>query len=84
MHSQKYTQKKDEKNEIEYEEYSVTDEVLSYLKICECGRIFLNRHDVTYERAYMATTKDKYYTKMLETIIDYNDRNNAPLTNKNL
>ena len=32
----------------------------------------------------MATPKDKYYTKFLETIIDYNDHNNAPLSNENL
>ena len=32
----------------------------------------------------MATTKEKYYTKMLETLVDYNDRNNAPLSNDKL
>ena len=44
----------------------------------------LNRLDVTYEQACMATTRDKYYTKMLETLVDYNDRNNAPLSNEKL
>ena len=48
---------KDAKNEAEYEESSVTDEVLSYLKIFECGGNILNRLDVTYERACMATPK---------------------------
>ena len=28
--------------------------------------------------------KRKYYRKMLETLVDYNDRNNAPLSNENL
>ena len=32
----------------------------------------------------MATTKDKYYTKILETLVYYNDRNNAPLYNENI
>ena len=32
----------------------------------------------------MATTKDKYYTKMLETLVDYNDRNNAPLSKEKI
>ena len=63
--SQKYTQAKDAKNETEYEEYSVTDEVPSYFNIFECVRNILNRLDVTYEQACMAPAKDKYYTKML-------------------
>ena len=44
----------------------------------------MNRFDVKYEQACMATTKQKYYTKILETLVDYNDRNNAPLSNENL
>ena len=32
----------------------------------------------------MATTKEKYYTKMLETLVDYNDLRNAPLSNEKL
>ena len=30
----------------------------------------------------MATQRDKYYGKMLKTLVDYNDRNNAPLFNE--
>ena len=37
-----------------------------------------------YERACMATPKDKYYTKMLENLVDYNDHHNAPLSNEKL
>ena len=77
----KYKQKKDAKNEAEYEESSVTDEVLSYLNIFECGRNILNRLDLKYERACMAK---KNYTKLLETVIDYNDHQNAPLSNGKL
>ena len=32
----------------------------------------------------MATPKEKYYTKLLETLVDYNDHHNAPLSNENL
>ena len=44
----------------------------------------MNRLEVTYERVCMATTKEKYHTKMLETIVDYNDRNNVPFFNENI
>ena len=44
----------------------------------------MNRLGVAYEQAYMATMKDKYYTKMLETLVDYNNRNNAPLANEEI
>ena len=39
---------KDAKNEAEYEESSVTDEVPSYFNIFECGRNILNRLDMKY------------------------------------
>ena len=32
----------------------------------------------------MATSIEKYYTKIHETIIDYNDDNGAPLSNENI
>ena len=37
-----------------------------------------------YEQACMVATKDKYYTNMMETIVYYNDHNNAPLSNEKL
>ena len=55
-----------------------------YFNIFECGRNILNRLGVAYEQAYMATMKDKYYSKMLETLVDYNNRNNAPLANEEI
>ena len=82
--SQNITKQKYAKNETEYEEYSVTHEVLRYFNIFDCAKNPLNRLDVTYERAYMATIKEKYYTKMLENIVNYNDLNNATLYNENL
>ena len=32
----------------------------------------------------MANSGDKYYTKIYDTLIDYNDRNDAPLSNENI
>ena len=32
----------------------------------------------------MSTSKEKYYTKFLETVINYNDHHNAPLPNEKL
>ena len=40
----------------------------------------MNRLEVIYEQAYTAITKKK----MFETLVDYNDRNNAPFSNKKL
>ena len=39
---------------------------------------------MTDERACMATPKDKYYTKLLEALVDYNNHHNAPFSNENL
>ena len=81
----KYTIKqKDAKNEAKYEESSVTYEVQSNFNIFKCGGNILNRLYVTYEQACMATPKDKYYTKLLETLIEYNCHHNAPLSNETL
>ena len=32
----------------------------------------------------MATTKNKYFEKMLETLVNHNDHHNAPLSNENI
>ena len=42
----------------------------------------MNIIDVTYERACMANPRDKYYEKMLETLVDYNYHHNAPFSNE--
>ena len=39
---------------------------------------------MTYERAGMVTPIDTYYTNIYETIVDYNDRNHAPLFNEKI
>ena len=58
-----------------------TNEVPCYFNISEYGRNILNRLEVTYERACMANPRDKYYEKMLDTLVDYNDHHNAPFCN---
>ena len=76
---------KDAIDKTEDEEISVTDNPVinypRYFNLFECGKNFLNNIDYTCERACMATSKDKYYTEMCNTLSDYNDRNNMPLSN---
>ena len=55
-----------------------------YFNIFECGRNLLNRLDVTYERACMGTQEEEYYTDLLETMIEHNDRSNTPLSKEKL
>ena len=43
----------------EYKKPSVNEEVKSYFNIFECGRNILDRLDVTYQRAFVATQGDK-------------------------
>ena len=45
---------------------------------------YLDRLDVMYGRACVATPKDKYYEKMLETLVSDNNLNGAPLSNEEL
>ena len=73
-----------EQKGAEYKESSVTKEVPSYFNIFECGRNLLDILDVTYERACMATPREKYYEKMLETLVDDNNRNGAPFSDEKL
>ena len=44
----------------------------------------MNKLDVSYERACMATTRYENHTKMLETKIDHNDCHNEPLSSEKL
>ena len=73
-----------EQKDVEYEESSVTKEVPSYFNIFECGRNSLDRLDMTYEQACMATPKDKYYTKLLKNIVADNNHNGVPLSNEKI
>ena len=72
-------------DKTEHEEPSVKyDSVINeprYFNLFECG---LNRLDATCKRACIATSRDKYYTEMFNTLTYYNDRNNTPLLNDNI
>ena len=59
MRSQNINKQKDAKSETDYDASSITDEVPSYFNIFECVRNILNRLDVAYERACMATQKEE-------------------------
>ena len=55
-----------------------------YLNLFECGENILNRIDATRKQACMVTSRYKYYKEMFNTLTDYNDRNNVPLSNKKI
>ena len=73
-----------EQKDKEYKEPSDTGEVKSYLNIFECGRNLLDRLDVTYQRAFMATPQEKYYNAFLNNLVKVNNRKGAPLSNDNI
>ena len=37
-----------------------------------------------YQQDFMATPKDKYYNALLDTLVKYNNRKVAPLSNDNI
>ena len=82
MRSQNINKEKDAINEAEYEEPLVTYEEQIFLNIFKCGKNILNRLEVTYEQACMSTLRYKYHQKILETLVDEDDCNNAPLSNE--
>ena len=36
------------------------------------------------EQAFMATSRDRYYTEIFNTLTDYNDLKNTPLSNSEI
>ena len=40
--------------------------------------------DVSYEKVLMATAREEYYTNMLDSLPDHNDRHGTPLSSKKL
>ena len=68
----------------EHKEPSVTEKVKSYFSIYECGSNILDRIDVTYQQAFMATPKDKYYNALLDTLVKDNNLMGAPLSNQKI
>ena len=64
--------------ELKYDEHkepSVTEKVTSYFNIFECGRNLLDQLDITYQRAFMATSaKYEYYKEMTKVLIKANTK----------
>ena len=52
--------------------------------VFECGRELLDRLEVSYERACMATPKEEYFTEMLDHLIRHNQCHGTPMSNKKL
>ena len=52
--------------------------------IFECGRKLLDRLDVSYKIACMATPKEEYFTEVMNHINTYDDRHSQILSSKKL
>ena len=68
----------------EHKEYTVTEKVKSYFNIYKCGRNLLDLIDVTYQRAFMATPKYKYYNTLLDTLVKDNNLRGEQLSNQKI
>ena len=69
----------------EHKEPSVTEKVISYFNIFECGRNLLDKIDVTYQQAFMATSaQDEYYKDMTKSLIKANIGSDGKICNKNI
>ena len=70
------TEQKDEGNEVTYDvpNFNVSN-------LFECGR---KNPDVSYERAYMDTEGNEYFTDILDHLNGYQDRHGQRLSSKNL
>ena len=55
-----------------------------YFNIFKCGRNILNRLDIKHEQVCTDKPIDKYYDKVLDTLVEYNDHHNAPFFNEKL
>ena len=47
----------------------MTQKVTSYFNIFECGINLLDQLDVTYQRAFMATSEDEYYKETTKSLL---------------
>ena len=52
--------------------------------VFECRRNILDGLDVSYEKACMATERNVYFTKMLDSLLSNNERYGTPLSSKNI
>ena len=63
----------------------MTEKVTSYFNIFECSRNILDQLDVTYQRAFMATSaQDEYYREMTKIIIKANIGSDGKIWNEKI
>ena len=75
-----YYKKKDANNEVTYD----VPNCFNVFNVFECWRKILDRLDVSYKRACIATPKEEYFTEMLGHLIEDNCCHGTPMSNKNL
>ena len=69
----------------QHKEPSVNSKVTSYFNIFKCGRNLLDQLDVTYQRAFMATSaQDEYYREMAKSLIKANIRSDGKICNEKI
>ena len=57
---------------------------LNAINVFKCGGNILNRLDVSYERLYMATERETFSTKMLDYLLDDDERHDTILSIKDI
>ena len=63
----------------------MTEKVTSYFNIFKCGRNLLDQLDVTYQRAFMATSaQDEYYKEMTKSLIKENIGSDGKICNEKI
>ena len=69
----------------EHKEPSVIEKVTSYFNIFECGRNLLDQLDVTYQRAFMATSAQyEYYREMTKSLLKENIKSDEKICNEKI
>ena len=71
---------KDANNEVTYD----VPNYFNAFKVFECGRKLLYRLDVSYERAFMDTPKEEYFTEILDSLLEHNHFHGTPFSSTNL
>ena len=70
--------------EQKYAENGVTYDVPYNFNVSNVFECRINNPGVSYERAYMATERDEYFTDMLDHLNKYNNLHGQILSSKNL
>ena len=63
----------------------MTQKVTSFFNIFDCGRNLLDKIDVTYQQAFIATSaQDEYYEEMTKILIKANIGSDGKICNENI